>query len=51
MPIVALSGHEVESLRERAMAAGMDDVLSKLVDRSVLIATCQQLIHKGAVSV
>ncbi len=44
MPIIALSGHDDDAMRERAIAAGMDDLISKGSERGKMIAACRRMI-------
>jgi CheY-like chemotaxis protein/HPt (histidine-containing phosphotransfer) domain-containing protein len=47
VPIVALSADAVDDAREKYLAAGMDDFLSKPFDRGSLLAVVERWIDKG----
>lgn len=44
VPIVALTAHVVQGYRERALAAGMDEYVSKPIDPPLLFRTIERLI-------
>ena len=46
-PIVALTAHAMAADRERAIAAGCDDYLTKPIARDSLIKACQKWISVG----
>ncbi len=47
VPIVALSADAVDDAREKYLAAGMDDFLSKPFDRGSLLAVVERWIDRG----
>ncbi|HUH85346.1 MAG TPA: PAS domain S-box protein [Stellaceae bacterium] len=47
VPIIALSADAVDDAREKYLAAGMDDFLSKPFDRGSLLAVVERWIDKG----
>lgn len=44
-PILALTAHSPDEVREQVRAAGCDDVLPKPVDAASLIAACRKWLH------
>ncbi len=47
VPMIASTAHDCDSFREEALELGFDDVLTKPVDRQVLIDTCAKRIGSG----
>ncbi len=48
IPIIALTAHAIEGLREKYLACGMDDYLTKPIDKKLLFQTLQKFAPKGA---
>jgi CheY-like chemotaxis protein len=46
MPIIALTAHDNEELRQQCFMVGMDEFLLKPVDRQVLSAVIQQHLQR-----
>jgi CheY-like chemotaxis protein/HPt (histidine-containing phosphotransfer) domain-containing protein len=47
VPIIAISAHALESDRQRCLAAGMDDYVTKPIDRAGLIAAVTRWLGDG----
>ncbi|MAZ66075.1 MAG: hypothetical protein CMF25_03100 [Kangiellaceae bacterium] len=48
IPIVALTAHALSSEKEKALKAGMDDFLTKPIDKSRLLETVERWLHKAS---
>jgi CheY-like chemotaxis protein len=51
VPIIASTAHSAEEFRRDAIEGGFDDVLSKPVDRNILIETCRRYLSGPSFSI
>lgn len=47
IPIIAMTAHAIDGDRQRCLAAGMDDYVSKPISAPVLFATIENVLHRS----